>query len=208
MVVQLAEDALFAERGLELAQPRLAVRRAEIEEVASMLAYCRQRRPRLAFGLVGMGEAEQPAQVRIALEIARDEDQLVAVHLEGAADDGFDAELAAGLEVTNHAVDAAAVGEGEGGHLELGGAHGKLGRMRAAVQEREVGMAVQLDIRRRHHATRESGRGANSARLTPDVRIGDLRSASLTPEVRIGDLVIHSLEEPFVGREVVIELAQ
>jgi len=152
VMVQLAEDALFAQRGLDVTQPRLAVGWAEIEEVTSMFGHGGERRPRFALRLVGVGETEQPAQVRVALEVARDEDQLVPIHLEGAADDGFDAELAAGLEVTDRPVDAAAVGEGEGGHLELGGAHGKLGRMRATVQEREVGVAVELDVRRHRSA--------------------------------------------------------
>ena len=70
-----------------------------------------------------------------------------------AADDRLDAQLAARLEEAHRAVDAAAVGDRERGHLELGGPQRQLKRMRAAVQEREVGVAVQLDVGRRHHAT-------------------------------------------------------
>ena len=47
--------------------------------------------PRLALRLVGVRVAEEPAEVRVSAEIAGDEDQLLAVDLERAADDRFDA---------------------------------------------------------------------------------------------------------------------
>src|SRR5207245_4445364 len=62
-------------------------------------------------------------------------------------------EPAAGLEVADGAVDAAGVGEGEGGHLQLRRALGQLDRVGGAVEEREVGVAVELDVRV-HPATR------------------------------------------------------
>src|SRR5437868_2923666 len=75
VMVQLAEDALFAQCRLNLAQPGLAVSRTEIEEVTPMFGHRGERRPSLALRLVGVGETQQPAQVRVALEIAGDEDQ-------------------------------------------------------------------------------------------------------------------------------------
>src|SRR5205807_1782814 len=98
--------------------------------------------------LVGVGDGEEATEIRIAAEIAGDEDQLVTVDLERAADDGLDAELAASLEVAHRTVHAAAVGDRESGHLKLGRPHRKLVWMRAAVQEREVGMGVKLYVGR------------------------------------------------------------
>src|SRR6266849_791480 len=107
----------------------------------------------LAFGLVVVGNTEQPAQPRIAGEVAGDHHELLAVDLEGGADQWLDADLAARLQKTDSAVDAAGVGDGERRHLELGGSHRQLIWVRAAVEEGEVGVAVELDIWRRvHHA--------------------------------------------------------
>ncbi len=113
-----------------------------------MLGELGKGRSSLALRLVLVGDGQQATEVRIAAEIASDEDQLIAVDLERAADDRFDAELAAGLKVAHSAVDPAAVGDGERGHLELRSSHGQLIGVRPAVEEREVGMAVQLDIGR------------------------------------------------------------
>ena len=145
--MQLAEDRLPAERVLRIPEPAFAVGGAEIEKVAAMLRDPGQRGARLALGLVGVGDAEQAAQVRVAAEVARDEDQLFAVDLEGAADDRLDAELATGLKMAHGAVDATSVGDGKRRHLELGRAHRQLVGVRAAVQEGEVGVAVELDVR-------------------------------------------------------------
>src|SRR5712692_3687691 len=112
----------------------------------------------LAFGLVVVGNTEQPAQPRIAGEVARDDHELLAVDLEGGADQWLDADLAARLQEADRAVDAAGVGDGERRHLELGGSRRQLIWVRAAVKEGEVGVAVKLDVgRRAHHATRTSG---------------------------------------------------
>ncbi len=81
-MVQLAEDRLFAERLLQLAQSRLAVGGAEVEEVTAMLSDLGERCACFAFGLVGMGEAEQAAEVGVATQVARDEDQFFAVDLQ------------------------------------------------------------------------------------------------------------------------------
>ena len=115
--MQLAEDVLLAQRVLEPTQARLEVGRAQVEQVAAMLGDFPQRRPRLTFRLVGVGVAQEPAEVRVAAEIAGDEDELFAIDLEGAADDRFDPELAARLEVAHRAIDAAPVGDCERRHL-------------------------------------------------------------------------------------------
>ncbi len=124
-----------------------------------MLGDLRQRGAGLALGLVCVGDGEEAAEVRVAAEVARDEDQLVAVDLERAADDGLDAELAAGLEVFDRSIDAAAVRDGEGRHLQLGGTHPQLVGMRAAVEEREVGVGVELDIWRHRFSAVAIGLG-------------------------------------------------
>src|SRR5207253_10364948 len=56
VMVQLAEDVLFAQGALQLAHSLFAVGRAEIEELAAMLGHGVQGRARLALGLVGVGE--------------------------------------------------------------------------------------------------------------------------------------------------------
>ena len=163
VMVQLAEDVVLAERLEELTQPLFVVCGAEVEEVSTMLGDPGQGGAGLAFGLVGVGEGEEPAQIGIAGQVARDEDQLFAVDLERAADDRPDPELAAGLEMADGAVDAAMVGDGEGGHLELGRARRELIGMRSSVEEGEVRVAVELDIRRRHQAALWSGPRARAA---------------------------------------------
>src|SRR5205823_14427039 len=110
-----------------------------------------------------------PAHVGVAAQVARDEDQLLTVDLQRAADDGLDAELAARLEVTYRAVDASVVGDGEGGHLELGRTHGELVGVRAAIEEREVRVAVQLDVRRGHFSRRAE---ISSASVSSGIRKG------------------------------------
>ncbi len=123
-----------------------------------MLGDLSQRRPGLALGLVGVGDAEQAAEVRVAAQVARDEDHLLAVDLERAADDRLDAQLAARLEVADGAVDTSVVGDRERGHSKLRRAHRELVRVRPAVEEGEVGVGVQLDVRRlRRHAAAVPG---------------------------------------------------
>jgi hypothetical protein len=93
-----------------------------------------------------MREAQEPAEVRVAAEVARDHDDLLAVHLQRRADDRLHPELAAGLEKLHRAIDPAAVGDRERRHLQLCRPGGQLERMRPAIQEREVGVTVQLDV--------------------------------------------------------------
>jgi hypothetical protein len=136
--MELAEDAVAAERFQLGSQPRLVVGGAEVEQVATMLRDLGQRRPRLAFGLVGVGESHKTAEVGVAAKVAGDEDQLFAIDLERGADDRLDAELATGLEVADGAVDSAAVRDRERGHLQLRRPHHQLVGMRPAVEEGEV----------------------------------------------------------------------
>src|SRR5258708_2461809 len=147
VMVQLAENVLFAERLLKRAQLVLVVGRGQIEEVASLLGDLRDGRSGFAFRLVGMREAQQPAEVGVATQVARDHDDLLAVDLQCRADDRLHPELAAGLEKFHRAVDPSAVGDRERRHLELGRLGCQLKRMRSAIQKREVGVAVQLDVR-------------------------------------------------------------
>ena len=91
-----------------------------------MLGNLLQRRPRFTLRLVCVGVTQEPAEIRIATEIAGDEDELLAIDLEGGADDRLDAELAASLEVAHRAVDAAPVRDRECRHLELSGTHCQL----------------------------------------------------------------------------------
>jgi len=138
----------LAGRLLERAQALLLVRGGEVEEIASVLGDGRQPGPRLSFGLVDVGEADQPAEVGVAAEVAGDQEHLGSIDLEGGADQGLDPNLAAGLQEFDRSINATAVGDRERGHLQLCGAHRQLGGMRSPVEEREVGVAVELDVRR------------------------------------------------------------
>jgi len=145
--MELAEHVFPAERLLKPTQPRLIVGGAEVEEIASVLGDGGERRACLALRLVDVGEADQPAEVGIAPQVAGDQQQLGSVDLEGGADQRLDPDLPARLQELHRSIDAATVGDRERGHLELCGAHGKLGRVRASVEEREVGVTVKLDVR-------------------------------------------------------------
>ena len=115
-----------------------------------------QSRARLALGLIGVGEGEQAAEVGVAAQVASDHHHVLAVDLERGADERLHPDLATRLEKPNRAVNAAAVGDRERGHAELGCLERQLGGMGAAVQEGKVGMAVQLDVRIHARATRGS----------------------------------------------------
>jgi len=79
--MELAEHVVSAKRLLKLAQAALRVGRAQVEELAALLGDPGERRPRLALGLVRVGDAEQPAEVGVAAQVARDQDQLLTVDL-------------------------------------------------------------------------------------------------------------------------------
>src|SRR5207245_8958376 len=99
---------------------------AMLPAMAAVLANLPDRRPRLTLRRVCVCVTQEPAEIRIATEIAGDEDELLAVDLEGGADDRLDSELAASLEVAHRAVDAAPVRDRECRHLELSGTHRQL----------------------------------------------------------------------------------
>src|SRR6185312_11460547 len=111
-MVKLAENAFPAQRLLQRTQPGLFVGGAEVEEVAAVLGHGGERRARLSLGLVLVREAEQPAEVGVAAQVAGDHDQLLAVDLERGSDQRLDADLPAGLEEADRAIDAATVGDG------------------------------------------------------------------------------------------------
>src|SRR5215471_18140808 len=91
VMVQFAEHVVPPKCLEQRAQPRLAVRRAEVEEVAAVLGDSGKSGARFAFRLVCVGDAEEAAEVRVAAQVAGDEDQLLAVDFQGAADDRLDA---------------------------------------------------------------------------------------------------------------------
>ena len=86
VVMELAEHVLLAERLLEAMQALLVVGRAEVEEIASVLGDCREPGSRLALGLVCMGEGEEPAEVRVAAQVAGDQHQFGPIDLQGRAE--------------------------------------------------------------------------------------------------------------------------
>src|SRR4029079_9036088 len=100
-MVKLAEHVVAAEGFLHLLEARFDVSRGEVEELASVLGDRRESRPGLALGLAGMGQAEQAAEVGVAAQVTGDEDQLLAINLQRAADDRLDAELSALLQVSD-----------------------------------------------------------------------------------------------------------
>jgi hypothetical protein len=136
----------MAESFLESAQSLLFIRGAEVEEIASVLGDGRERSPRLALGLVDVGEADQAAEVGVAAEVACYQQHFGAIDLKGSPDQRLDPDLPACLQELHRSIDATPVGDRQRGHLQLGSAHGQLGRVRASVEEREVGVTVKLDV--------------------------------------------------------------
>ena len=113
-----------------------------------MLGDCRKPGSCLALGLVGMCDGEEPAEVRVAAQVTGDQEQFGPIDLQGRADQRLDSNLPAGLKEADRPVHASGVGDCQGGHLELGRPHRQLGWMGSPVQEREVGVAVELDVGR------------------------------------------------------------
>ena len=147
VVMQLAENVVLAQLLLEPAEARLIVSGAEVEEVATVLGDGGEGCARLTLGLIGVGKAEQAAEVGVAAQVAGDHHHVLAVDLERGADERLHPDLATGLEKPDSAIDASAVGDRERGHAQVGCAECQLGGMGAAVEERKVGVAVQLDVR-------------------------------------------------------------
>ena len=94
VVVKLAEDIILTERLLKTAEARFIVGGAQIEEVASVLGDSGERCSCLAFRLVGVSKGEQAAEVGVDAEIADDHHHVLAVDLEGGADERLHADFA------------------------------------------------------------------------------------------------------------------
>ncbi len=73
VVMELAEHTVLAEGLLEPMQCLLFIGGAEVEEIAPVLGHSCQWRPRLALGLVGVSEADQPAEIGVAAQVAGDQ---------------------------------------------------------------------------------------------------------------------------------------
>src|SRR5205823_473150 len=125
-------------------------------------------------GHVGVGD--QAAEVGVTLCVLREEDNARVepgpsgvADRQGGAQDGAHAGLRAGVDESGGAVQAVAIGEGDGGHAELGGSAGELLGEERPVLQRKVRADVQVDERAliehvfdsrtplRHDANRSSG---------------------------------------------------
>ena len=84
---------------------------------------------RLALRLVGVREAEQAAEIGVTVQVASEQHDVLAVDLERGADERLDPDLATGLEKPDSAINAAAVGDRERRHAEVGCLERQLGRM-------------------------------------------------------------------------------
>ena len=131
-VEQLPVDARLVVVALEVAE------RAELDQV------------RVA--LVRLGEERQ---VRVALLLGL----AVVGDVDLAAEDRLDAVLFRRLDEVDRARERAVVGEPDGGHLELGRAGRELGNPARPVEDRELGVDVQMDeIGQRARAANLQGR--------------------------------------------------
>ena len=101
-----------------------------------------------------VAEARELDQVRVALVRLGEERQVRVALLLGlalvgdvdlAADDRLDAVLFRLFDEGDRAGERAVVGEPDGGHLELGGAGCELGNPARPVEDRELGVDVQVD---------------------------------------------------------------
>ena len=148
VVLELDQDVLAAEDVLEGLQPRLVDGPAasQAEEVRPVLGDPFEGGPRLPLGLITVGVAQEPGQVRPASHRFGDQDQVAAVDLQFGPDDGPDADPPAVVDELDDAVDTAVVADPERRHAELGGALDQLLRVAGAIQEGVVRVAVQLDV--------------------------------------------------------------
>ena len=149
---ELPVDARLVVVALEVAERR------ELDEVA--------------VALVRLGEQRQVrVALRLPVPVVRD------VHL--APEERLDAHLAALAVELDGAGERAVVGERDGGHLQLGGPSGQRGDAASAVEDRVLGVDVEVDERRLGHRTpiietraasrrsrRPARRAAGSARRT------------------------------------------
>src|SRR5262249_31212165 len=103
VIVHLDEDVLPAEGLLQRAKPVLVVGGCQEEEIAGMPPGRLQRGSSLALGLILVGEAEKTGEIRVAATGAGKDHQLTPVDFEAGADDGVDADVAAGLQKADSA---------------------------------------------------------------------------------------------------------
>ena len=106
-----------------------------------------------------LGGADRAAQPPVTVGIAREQEQVAALRIghpvlrrgepqrQLRAEDGADPELGGGLGEPDHAVHPVVVGEREGVEPQAGGPLDQLLGVARAVQEAEVGVAVQLGVR-------------------------------------------------------------
>ena len=104
-----------------------------------------------------------PGQAAVADGVAGEDDEVVAfgvghpvlpageAEAQLGAEDGGQADGRRRLGEAHHAIHAVVIGEGEGGEAEAGCFLGQFFRVRCAVEEAEVGMAVQLGVGDRGH---------------------------------------------------------
>ena len=107
----------------------LLVGGAQIEEIAAVRGDGGEGGARLALRLVGVGKAEQAAEVGVAAQIASEHHDVLAVDLERGADERLHADLSTRLQKPDGAVNAAAVGDRKRRHAELRCAKRQLRRM-------------------------------------------------------------------------------
>ena len=140
---QLPVDARLVVVALEVAE------RGELDEVA--------------VALVRLGEQRQ---VRVALRLPVT--VVGDVHL--APEDRLDALLAALAVELDGAGERAVVGERDGGHLQLGGAGGQRGDAAGAVEDRVLGVDVEMDEGCFRHGPPDHRNGMPSASRPSDTR--------------------------------------
>lgn len=106
-----------------------------------------RRQRGLSFGGVVLGQADEPAQVGPAGRIFDQEGQMVARGQgQFAAKNGPEAMRLGGLGETNRAADVVVVGQGQGGHPQLGGAGRQVFGVSRPVEQAEVTVTMELDV--------------------------------------------------------------
>ena len=141
--VGVGGELAHVERRLAAVQALEEAGRGELDEVAVAGVVGGQQREVVAL-------ERAPARAAAALGVVVDEVDL-------AADDRLDAVRAARLVELDRAVHDAVVGEPEGGLAELGGARGERVDLARAVEQRVLGVDVQMGAGRRAHGSPRIG---------------------------------------------------
>ncbi len=142
--------------------------------------------PRLVVVALEVAEARQLDQVGVALVVGREQRQMRVALLLGApvvgdvdlaADHRLDARPLGGLEELHRPGHRAVVGERDGRHLELGGPLDEVRDPAGAVEDRVLGVDVEVDERSVSHARwtpyKPSRRARPGAAATPAQFAGD-----------------------------------